>query len=96
MIQRLKILWFKIFPIDREKAIQIAAKSPAPDTRQYQAYENPPYNLYVYLPSKDPCWYVTAPWRDGLDGQMLRSSRIILVSKKTGKVLFDGPANDEG
>lgn len=38
----------------------------------------------------------TCPWGDGLDGLALRSSRVILIVKYDGRVLFDGSANDEG
>jgi len=56
-----------------------------------------PANVHVYSAADlDPCWCVFVPWGDGLDGSMLRSSRIILVSKQTGKVTYDGSANDEG
>ncbi len=69
-----------------------------PDTRQFKAHETVPENMHIYTSNRlnEPCWYVTAPWNDGLDGSMLRSSRIIIISKKTGYVLYDGSANDEG
>lgn len=41
------------------------------------------------------CWYVFCPWYDGQDGMMLRSSRVVIVSKKTGEILYDGSALDE-
>lgn len=44
----------------------------------------------------EPSWRIYAPRGDGLDGKMLRSSRIILISKESGRVLYDGSANDEG
>ena len=50
----------------------------------------------LYLPHVDPgsCWNIMAPWGDDLT--TLRSSRVIVVSKITGAVLYDGSANDEG
>ncbi len=39
---------------------------------------------------------MVAPWNDGNDGLMLRSSRVLLISKHAGEVLHDGSANDEG
>lgn len=41
-------------------------------------------------------WYVYVPWCDGLDGSALRSSRVVVVSKVGGRILYDGSANDEG
>ena len=96
MIILLRKIWFKIFPIGREKAIKIAATSSVSDISQYQAFKKYPHKLNIYNPPKEPCWYITAPWGDGLNGQALRSSRIIIISKKTGLILYDGPANDEG
>ena len=48
------------------------------------------------LPSDEPGWVIYVPWGDGLDGQMLRSSRVIVVSKIDGRVVYDGSAHDEG
>ena len=50
----------------------------------------------LYLPQVEPesCWYITAPWNDDL--MALRSSRVIVVSKLTGAVLYSGSANNEG
>lgn len=42
------------------------------------------------------CWIIRAPWGDGKDGTRLRSSRVFLVNKWTGKITHDGAANDEG
>lgn len=39
-------------------------------------------------------WYVYLPWFDGV--LALRSSRVIVVSKIGGHVLYDGSAGDEG
>ena len=43
-----------------------------------------------------PAWYVIVPWNDGLDGRCLRSSRVIVIAKVGGAVLYDGSGNDEG
>ena len=53
--------------------------------------------LRIYsVTAPEPFWCVYVPWGDGFDGRMLRSSRVLLVSKLTGKVVYDGSANDEG
>lgn len=54
------------------------------------------HTLTPYLFPQEPSWIISAPWFDGKDGTMIRSSRIIMVSKKSGKVLYDGSAHDEG
>ena len=59
-------------------------------------YGSRPRNLDLYGTFTEPCWYVYVPWGDGLDGSMLRGSRIVLVSKANGRVLYDGSAGDEG
>lgn len=82
-------------PIPRRRAREIAAGhagvgiealTPWPASR--------PLNWVYNLPS-EPFWAFSGPWNDG-DEPMLRSSRVILISKETGAVLFDGSASDEG
>jgi hypothetical protein len=41
----------------------------------------------------ESCWYILSSFSDS---PMLASSRLIAISKETGKILFDGSANDEG
>ena len=99
MTRLLKKLWYGLFPIDRKKAVKIAMKavkiamrSRVPDINQFRAFETLPGNMTIYSASKESCWYVTAPWGDGLDGSMLRSSRIIIISKKqAGCCMMDQP-----
>lgn len=65
MIKRLREFWFKIFPIDREKAIKIAAKELLiHGIRTFNASDAMPANMHIYMPKKmnEPCWYVTVPW----------------------------------
>jgi hypothetical protein len=83
-------------PIGRRRAVDIARQSVVPDARRFHVYGRKTNNVNVYNLPAEPCWFVFAPWNDGKDGQMLRSSRLLLISKMTGKVLFDGSANDEG
>jgi len=66
-------------------AIRASAHSCAGDHRQ------------TYLLHKQKgCSYVLCQWNDGLDGSMLRSSRLVLISKRNGKILSDGSAGDKG
>ena len=90
-------LWRRLFPVSEERAVKIAmavyCNSSKPAERSFRIRKKPPN---IYFQPKEPCWHVFAPWGDGLDGTVLRSSRVIVVSKVTGAVLYDGSANDEG
>ena len=94
-------LWRRFFPLSKRQAVKIAiaecSKKCRPDKRAFRASKERPN---IYLPKgyaiDEPCWYVFAPWGDNLEGTMLRSSRVIAVSKTNGAVLYDGSANDEG
>lgn len=76
--------------------MMIAMKHCQPELESYKLYDKPMDQLCIYNKPTEPCWIIDAPWLDGKDGEVLRSSRIIMVSKQTGKVLYDGSANDEG
>lgn len=83
--------------VSRQMAIEIARKdlTYTPDPADLKIYDKKPDNCHVYgVPDDDSCWFIYAPWGDGL--AMLRSSRVVVVSKKTGKVLYSGSAQDEG
>jgi len=92
--------WRRFFPLSERKAIKIAidecSKKQIPDGRAFRASNERPPAMYINRPIEEPCWYIHAPWCDGLDGACLRSSRVLVVSKITGAVLYDGSANDEG
>lgn len=79
-------------PTSRRKAVAIANGIPV--CLSNPVYGRMPANFRIYNPPKEPCWFIYAPWNDGKE--TLRSSRIILVSKETGRVLYDGDAGDEG
>lgn len=82
----------------RDKALGIVAKEVGVEVGELDCSDGLPDNCNPYFgPTiEEPVWCVFAPWGDGRDGVMLRSSRIVLVSKRTGKILFDGSALDEG
>lgn len=52
------------------------------------------FSIYANLP--EPCWWVQVPWNDDKEIVAIRSSRVIVVGRQTGKVHYDGPAGDEG
>jgi hypothetical protein len=68
-----------------------------PPAMDFAIYDHFPDNCHVYMswPEDKPCWFVRCPWGDGLDGTMLRSSRLMVISKHGGRVLYDGSAHDE-
>lgn len=51
--------------------------------------------LGVYITASEPCFFVFAPWCDGVKWA-LPSSRVIAVSRVTSRVLYDGSGYDEG
>jgi hypothetical protein len=83
-------------PVGRKVAVEIACKAASPRPDAYSVHRQKPANINVYNLPPEPAWFIFMPWSDGKDETMLRSSRLILISKITGEVLFDGPANDEG
>lgn len=97
MVSILQKIWRRMFPVSEERAIKIAMVAYRKN-RQFdeQSFRICKVRPNIYLQSQDPCWYIFVPWGDGLDGSILRSSRVIVISKVTGAILYDGSANDEG
>ena len=82
-------------PITKQRALAIVARALTSHSGQFNCYSQKPDNCHIYVTWTDePCWYVYAPWGDDLFA--LRSSRIIVISRLTGAVFYDGPAGDEG
>ncbi|MGB4227588.1 MAG: hypothetical protein WBJ68_13240 [Candidatus Dechloromonas phosphoritropha] len=52
------------------------------------------FNIYASFP--EPCWWVQVPWNDENGQPVIRSSRVIVIGWQSGKILYDGPAGDEG
>jgi len=95
LLEKLRLRFFP--PVGRKRAVGIAWKAAASDTPEaYSVHRKRPANINVYNLPAEPSWFIFMPWGDGKDETMLRSSRLILVSKTTGDILFDGSANDEG
>jgi len=89
--------WFGRRGIDADKALRIVAKETGVGRGELDCRDGLPDNCNLYITGAtidEPFWCIFVPWQDGV--LMLRSSRIILVSKRTGKILFDGDAGDEG
>lgn len=83
--------------ISKREALKIAQKActyiPPPSSLEF--CDRPP-NVYLGTTPPEPCWWIRAPWGDERAFFGLRSSRVLAVGKKTGKVYYDGSANDEG
>lgn len=82
------------FPITSGMAVRIAPRRCLPPLRDFSVLPEKPDNAHIFNAPTEPAWYVFCPWNDG--HLMLRSSRVIAISKRTGRVLYDGSANDEG
>ena len=61
----------------------------------YDILESMPAGRAMYNAPAN-CWYIHCRWCDGLDGEMLRSSRLVCVDKRSRKIVYDGSAHDEG
>jgi len=83
-------------PISRERAIEIARESCIPRLNQFVCKDEKPDNCQIYNMPSEPCWFVHPPLMDMRSGLLLGSRRVIIVSKLTGKILYDGLTNDEG
>ncbi|SIR04120.1 hypothetical protein SAMN05920897_12811 [Alkalispirochaeta americana] len=94
LFQQIRLRLFP--PIGRTAALAIARQRCASEPDLFCIYRRLPANVHIYRQPEEPCWFISAPWNDGSDGLILRSSRLLLISKQTGEVLYDGSANDEG
>ena len=86
----------KQFPhITKQKALETAAQKCMSNIGAFNCYSKKPESCRIYgINPADPCWYVYAPWSD--EQIVLRSSRVIVISRTTGEIFYDGSAGDEG
>ncbi len=84
--------------ISQGDAVEIAARNvgarPADLSVIYQDGETAPFK--IYNAPTEPCWWIVVPHADTQGALTLRSSRVVLVGRRTGVVHYDGSANDEG
>ncbi|MBK8121468.1 MAG: hypothetical protein IPK39_21670 [Sulfuritalea sp.] len=94
--EQLKVHLFP--PVTRRMALDIATqalvRSVVSEPMICHGRKPPQFRIYANPP--EPCWWVQAPWGDGKDGLMIRSSRAIVIGRRTGTVHYDGSAGDEG
>ena len=83
-------------PVSRREALGIACTAGMPTPSDCAIHGSRPSGLALYEASAERCGYVFVPWGNGLDGSMIRRSRVVLISKATGRILCDGSAGDEG
>lgn len=82
-------------PITKQKALGIAARTFANHRNQFKCYSKKPESCRIYVTyPEQPCWYVYIP--SGDSPCILRNSRVIVISRLTGEILYDGSACDEG
>ena len=83
----------KFPPITKQLALAIAARAFPPHDGQFKCYSQKPDNCLIYVTWTDqPCWYVYVPWEDEV--LSLRSSRVMVISRLTGDILYNGSAGD--
>ncbi len=94
--EQLKVHLFP--PVTRRIALDIATqalvRSVVSEPMICHSRKPPQFRIYANPP--EPCWWVQAPWADGKDGLMIRSSRVIVIGRRTGTIHYDGSAGDEG
>ena len=79
-------------PITQPMAIEIAQRACNGQKREFDCYANQPEGCCIYnVNPVEPCWYVLVAWDD--KPTVLRSSRLVVISRMTGAILYDG---DEG
>lgn len=82
-------------PITRQMALEIANQSCNANLAEFDCRSRKSERCCIYGVNPDePCWYVYVPWNDELTA--LRSSRVIVISRVTGAILYDGSVGDEG
>ncbi len=94
-LENLRVFLFP--PVRRDAALGIARQAlHATDAVSLVCHGRKPANFHIYSNMQEPCWWIVAPWGDGKDGTIIRSSRVIVIGKRTGRVYYDGAAGDEG
>jgi hypothetical protein len=82
-------------PITQPMALEIAQHACNVQKMELNCFANKPERCRIYSVNSDEhCWYVYAPWNDG--NLALRSSRVVVISRVTGAIIYDGDAGDEG
>ncbi len=85
-------------PVTRQMALDIASRALAQPvaSEPLVCHGRKPANFNIYGDLLEPCWWVQVPWNDEKTIVAIRSSRVIVVGRQTGKIYYDGSAGDEG
>ena len=86
-------------PVSQVMAKKIAQQACMPSLEGMFVTETMSKNWHMYFgpPKDEPCWYVVIPSDHPFkQGKNLSSYYVVVVSQKTGKVLFKGSAMNEG
>ena len=81
--------------ISKEQALEIFRAHIATDKPQLHSITDSAPNVNVYGLPLEKCWHILCSYHPHCP-TMIASSRLICISKNTGRILFDGSANDEG
>ena len=86
-------------PISSDEALCIAQKALIPSLKSMSIHDNfedcsPMVQYKLSSRKNEPCWFIHLSSRK-MHG-ILCSSHLIVVSKETGEVLYNGSAHDEG
>jgi hypothetical protein len=85
--------FFNLFPlVSRKRALKIATKACLRVPEYIEcSFRKPNYaRTYNGPPESEPCWWISIWYCDRVG-----SGRIIAVSKRTGKILYDGDDGGE-
>ena len=89
----------RLFPPVTQRMAQEIAREALAQPVVYEpliCHGRKPAHFSVYASFPEPCWWVEAPW-NGEHGQpVIRSSRVIVIGRQSGTILYDGTAGDEG
>jgi len=85
-------------PVTQAMALDIArqALKPSESAAPLICQARKPAHFNIYAGFREPCWWVQVPWNDDSGQPVLRSSRVIVIGRQSGKILYDGSAGDEG
>jgi hypothetical protein len=95
-LEQLKVHRFP--PVTQSMALDIARQALAQSvvSAPLICHGRKPANFNIYGDLPEPCWWVQVPWNDKKEVRAIRSSRVIVIGRQTGKVHYDGSAGDEG
>jgi hypothetical protein len=78
--------------VSQEEAVDIARAACLPPRSAFEVLDGVPDDAPIYASlRREPCWCIRVPRPEP---PMIGSTHLILVSKETSKVLFDGPVGE--